>query len=390
MGQNKCENNTEAQFEPQRYLRRGVFSSVDLYASAFSDVPESVCVIRFPEHAAEELGELLQKGKGFPLGIHPTPFEDFRIFDVHILGRDYVGILVDLPCNVEVYKSLDCENLFKSTNLSQMLYIYDARNLPNSFIVYSGVNPNEVYYGQLKSSTAYLDPCFVSFISYLKDVLNWEWPSGLLPASRNIRSRKYRSTELFDINEVIEAEQEILDRVSMPNQDMFVIEMVPKSQMDQQIDLFNNEDQENSPFPTDSFYNRAKKATCMGVIGKDDNLRDMIGGFEVEDLSESDGEYCYFEFDEIQSDISDAIFRESLDGEDLKLSTDDNVSVDDSQTSYEDRNYDQFNSDSRPFIQEQLYAQMQTENADEFAFQDNDQYPFIEELDSSNSPYSEV
>ncbi|KAH7647118.1 transcription factor TAF7p TAFII55 [Cryptosporidium bovis] len=388
MGYSKNERSTQIQFVPQRYLRRGVFSSVDLSVSAFRDVPESVCIVRLPEHIAKEVNELFEKGEKFPFGIQPTPFEDFRIFDVHILDQDYVGILVDLPCNIEVYKSLDCESMFKSTNLSQMLYIYDARKLPRSFIIYSGININEIYYGQLKSNTAYLDPCFVSFIKYLKEVLHWEWPSGLLPASKNIRSRKYRNNELFDINEVVEAEQEILDRVSMPSQDMVTIEIVPRSEMNQQIHLFKNE-REGSPFQINSFYNKNTKATCMGIIGKDDSLRDMISRFKREDLNKKNKCSNNFEFDEIQSDISDVIFRESSDDENSKQNKN-NISTDISQQNYSNNGKsDQSSSSFRVSTQDQTYAQTQTQtqNGDNFLFQNNDQQcsSFIGDWESNST-----
>ncbi|OII74804.1 uncharacterized protein cubi_00357 [Cryptosporidium ubiquitum] len=312
MGISKVER--QLQFVPQRYLRRGVFSSVDLSSSIYSALPESVCVVKIPNTVSREVNSLLTRGEKFPFGIQPTPFEDFRIFDIHLLGIDYVGVLVDLPCNIEIYKSLDCESMFKSNNLNQMLYIYDAYSLPKWFINSQGVNTSSIYTGPMKSNMMYTDSTFVSFIKYLKESLHWEWPAGLLPASKGIRSRKYRNTELFDIGEVIEAEQELLDRVSMPNQDMVTIDVVSTKEMDDQIHLFKNE-QKNSPFPITSVFDKKKKATCMGIIGRDDDLRSMISRFKREDSHKKGTKQNTVEFEDIQSDISDVIFRESSDDE---------------------------------------------------------------------------
>ncbi|KAJ1606563.1 transcription factor TAF7p/TAFII55 [Cryptosporidium canis] len=305
----------QLQFSPQRYLRRGVFSSVDLSSSIYSALPESVCVVKFPDRVSKEANSMMSRGESFPFGLQPTPFEDFRIFDIHLMGEDYVGVLVDLPCNIEVYKSLDCESMFKSNNLSQMLYIYDAVSLPRWFVQSSGVDTSCVYKGPMRSNMMYTDPTFASFIGYLRESLHWEWPAGLLPATRGIRSRKYRNTELFDIGEVIEAEQELLDRVSMQNQDMVTIEVVSTKEMDDQIHLFKNE-QKNSPFPIPSVFDKKKKkATCMGVIGKDDDLRSMISRFKRDDTQKKGTKTNILEFEDIQSDISDVIFRESSDDE---------------------------------------------------------------------------
>ncbi|KAH8584867.1 TAF7-like RNA polymerase II TAF7L [Cryptosporidium sp. chipmunk genotype I] len=312
MGISKVER--QLQFVPQRYLRRGVFSSVDLSSSIYSALPELVCVVKIPDAVSKEVNGLLSRGEKFPFGIQPTPFEDFRIFDIHLLGQDYVGVLVDLPCNIEVYKSLDCESMFKSNNLSQMLYIYDANSLPKWFITSQGLNTSSIYKGPMKSNVMYSDQTFVSFIKYLKESLQWEWPAGLLPASRGVRSRKYRNTELFDIGEVIEAEQELLDRVSMPSQDMVTIDVVSTKEMDEQIHLFKHE-QKNSPFPIASVFDKKKKATCMGIIGKDDDLRGMISRFKREDSQKKGAKQNTLDFEDIQSDISDVIFRESSDDE---------------------------------------------------------------------------
>ncbi|EEA08255.1 uncharacterized protein CMU_019980 [Cryptosporidium muris RN66] len=297
------------QYVPQRYLRRGVFSSADLSNSIVSSLHESVCIIRFPEDVANYINENTNKGEYFVFAIQPTPLEDFRIFDVRIMNMDFLGILVDLPCNIEAYKSLDCESMFKANNINQMIYIYDPTNLPKWYKNRLNVNISEID-RCMTSNKVYSDPLCSGFITYLRDNLCWEWPAGLLPGSSNIRSRKYRNTELFDINEVIEAEQELLDRVAMPNQDMVTIELTTVSEMEQQLDFFRNTNK-NSPFPIPSIFNENKVATCMGIIGKNDDLRSMITRFK-KDTPHKKGKSTY-EIEEIKSDISDVIFRESSD-----------------------------------------------------------------------------
>lgn len=128
-------------------------------------------------------------GGDLGLTITPTPEEDYRIFEVTVekeLGDPnsqihLCGILLELPCLLEAYKSLEGELLFKCNDISQILYVYRKGD----------------------------DPPFN--IQQKKTLDLWEWRSGLTPGTHRIRSRKFKNFNVFEKADVSRAEREICD-----------------------------------------------------------------------------------------------------------------------------------------------------------------------------------
>ncbi|OEH75980.1 hypothetical protein cyc_04550 [Cyclospora cayetanensis] len=137
----------------QTALRRGLFSVTELEDWMGEDCPQldRQCLIRFPLEVAETL---------------------------RYRGR-LRGILVELPTLIETYKSVDSDILFKSGDVCQMLYVFDPQ-------------------------VSNMD------LSSLCDKQQWEWRAGLTPPTHRIRSRKFKNIDLFDREEIRDAELEVL------------------------------------------------------------------------------------------------------------------------------------------------------------------------------------
>jgi hypothetical protein len=125
----------------------------------------------------------------FDLGltITPTSEEDYRVFHLTFeqewknpSSRIHLrGILLELPCLLEAYKSLEDELLFKCNDISQLLYVY-----------YKDQNP--------------------PFDIQQKRAMDfWEWKSGLSAGTHRIRSRKYKSFNVFKKKDVSQVEEKL-------------------------------------------------------------------------------------------------------------------------------------------------------------------------------------
>ncbi|XP_026192687.1 uncharacterized protein LOC34621070 [Cyclospora cayetanensis] len=186
----------------QTALRRGLFSVTELEDWMGEDCPQldRQCLIRFPLEVAETLRQRLHnaaaaaaaaaaEGAELPepgaaalgLTIVPRPDYNYRAFDVKVSGyRGRLrGILVELPTLIETYKSVDSDILFKSGDVCQMLYVFDPQ-------------------------VSNMD------LSSLCDKQQWEWRAGLTPPTHRIRSRKFKNIDLFDREEIRDAELELL------------------------------------------------------------------------------------------------------------------------------------------------------------------------------------
>lgn len=215
-----------------RNPRRGIYPASELlhhkdaqvYDQEFGYL-ESVSIIRFPPDIAMLLrqrlaanyaeidaalasespgvddGRFFRRTEGFSGGlstlanegdlgltITPTPDEDYRRFHITVekeLGDSsskiyLTGLLLELPCLLEAYKSLEGELLFKCNDISQILYVYHEEEEP----------PFDI---QKKASDF------------------WEWRSGLTPGTHRIRPRKFKNFNVFEKKDVSRAEREICE-----------------------------------------------------------------------------------------------------------------------------------------------------------------------------------
>ncbi|CDI85725.1 hypothetical protein, conserved [Eimeria praecox] len=143
------------------------------------------------------------------LTIIPRPDYNYRAFDVKVSGyRGRLrGILVELPTLIETYKTVDSDILFKSGDVSQMLYVFDPQ-------------VNNLDLGSL---------C---------DKQQWEWRAGLTPPTHRIRSRKFKNIDLFDREEIRDAELEVLQASIHPpaiHTELDMLEARKKEQEQQEL-----------------------------------------------------------------------------------------------------------------------------------------------------------
>ncbi|KJP87427.1 hypothetical protein AK88_02859 [Plasmodium fragile] len=85
-----------------------------------------VCIIRFPPDVSKEIKKYLLKKK-LMLEIEPTNLLNSRLFFIHFrnINKKFWGILLELSTHIEVHKTLDRNNLYKTNDVSQMIYVYD-------------------------------------------------------------------------------------------------------------------------------------------------------------------------------------------------------------------------------------------------------------------------
>lgn len=98
---------------------------------------ENQLIIRFPEKLSQKVNEMFEKEVGEEIEI--TPFlsinnkgEEVSSFNIKIDNRNYEGVLTELPCVIESFKTIDDINLIKSNNISQMILVNDNPNTTNN------------------------------------------------------------------------------------------------------------------------------------------------------------------------------------------------------------------------------------------------------------------
>ncbi|SBT76481.1 transcription initiation factor TFIID subunit 7, putative [Plasmodium ovale] len=96
-----------------------------------SDV-DKVCIIRFPPVIAKEIKKYFLK-KNLDLEIEPTNLLNSRFFIIHFknIKKKLYGILLELSTHIEIHKTLDRTNLYKASDVSQMMYVYEPGNKRN-------------------------------------------------------------------------------------------------------------------------------------------------------------------------------------------------------------------------------------------------------------------
>lgn len=87
---------------------------------------DKVCIIRFPLSVCNEIKKCLLH-KNLDLDIYPTSLFNSRYFVIHFknLNKKFNAVLTELSTHIEVHKTLDGNNLYKSCDVSQMLYVFD-------------------------------------------------------------------------------------------------------------------------------------------------------------------------------------------------------------------------------------------------------------------------
>lgn len=192
-----------------------------LFPSAYlTDLPEmkdwdKQIIIRFPPDVASKLRERLSCDDtqlGLGLTITPLVQDDFRAFDVDFEGRigdpssirRLRGTLLELPTLIESFKTLDDDTLFKSADISQIIYCSDPNDPPPD-------------------------------LEKLKNEKYWEWPNGLTPGCKNIRTRNFRDLATHSEELIQKAEQEILELARGVTRDSVIFETVTEDDLQNQM-----------------------------------------------------------------------------------------------------------------------------------------------------------
>lgn len=133
-----------------------------------------------------KVGYKLHEG-GADIDIRFFPANDPRRAVVHVRGRRYAAILVDLPCVVESMKSWDKKNFYKVADVSQKLLVLGLVKTDDEARTYPV--PPEV------------------------DSKHWLYPHGLTPPMHWVRKRRTRhQTNVHRIEEIEAAVKALMDK----------------------------------------------------------------------------------------------------------------------------------------------------------------------------------
>ncbi|KAL1232985.1 Transcription initiation factor TFIID subunit [Trichinella spiralis] len=142
---------------------------------------ESDFILRLPSEEAEQLNKLLEQDnveKQLKIFVDvDTHTAEIKLCDKKLKGR-----LVDLPCVVELQKTLDKKNFYKVTDVSQMVICEKSDD-------------------ESKQSNSLNDD--------KKCEKRFQWPHGITPPMKNVRRRRFRKTLRKKYMDAPEIEREL-------------------------------------------------------------------------------------------------------------------------------------------------------------------------------------
>ncbi|VEV56113.1 transcription initiation factor TFIID subunit 7, putative [Plasmodium vinckei vinckei] len=102
-----------------------------------------VCIIRFPPKVSIIIKKHLIE-KDLDLEIKPTNLLNSRFFIINLknINKKYYGILLELSTHIEIHKTLDRNNLYKTNDVSQIIYVYDPQDKKNKKLIKKMINNN--------------------------------------------------------------------------------------------------------------------------------------------------------------------------------------------------------------------------------------------------------
>ncbi|CAD2103205.1 transcription initiation factor TFIID subunit 7, putative [Plasmodium vinckei] len=102
-----------------------------------------VCIIRFPPKVSIIIKKHLIE-KDLDLEIKPTNLLNSRFFIINFknINKKYYGILLELSTHIEIHKTLDRNNLYKTNDVSQIIYVYDPQDKKNKKLIKKMINNN--------------------------------------------------------------------------------------------------------------------------------------------------------------------------------------------------------------------------------------------------------
>ncbi|CAD5230313.1 unnamed protein product [Bursaphelenchus okinawaensis] len=152
---------------------------------------ENHLLLRVPQEYADRVREFCTDANPddhFNINFHP----ELRKGTLH-LGRETLHFTIyDLPCIIEVMKTLDNVNVYKVADLAQIL-ICSEKPVP------------EPTFNDLNGS----DPTKVESIIKQKKEKFYQYPHGVAPSLKNVRKRRFRKTKKKKYMDAPEIDKEV-------------------------------------------------------------------------------------------------------------------------------------------------------------------------------------
>ncbi|KAL1237847.1 Transcription initiation factor TFIID subunit 7 [Trichinella pseudospiralis] len=142
---------------------------------------ESDFILRLPSEEAEQLNKLLEQDnveKKLKIFVDV----DNHTAEIKLCDKKLKGRLVDLPCVVELQKTLDKKNFYKVTDVSQMVICEKSDD-------------------ESKQGNSLIDD--------KKCEKRFQWPHGITPPMKNVRRRRFRKTLRKKYMDAPEIEREL-------------------------------------------------------------------------------------------------------------------------------------------------------------------------------------
>lgn len=203
-------------------------------ASEEGEIHETHCLMRLTDKMSEEIHNFLNnpsvnldkacltiipKTSRFNPGPSPngSSMVDVPQFRLKFGETQSTASLVDLPCLVESYKTLDHVNIFKSNNVSQMIVAHpnnemdleQTKDFEKNFrkITTKELKPKEMFKETKAGSKA------ASKEKRMMTRVRYESLHGLTPPTKFIRQRFFRKKIMFEKGKVTETERVLMCRM---------------------------------------------------------------------------------------------------------------------------------------------------------------------------------
>jgi transcription initiation factor TFIID subunit 7 len=151
---------------------------------------ENHVIVRFPPEVAPRVEKILEENAGTSTEQLAITFNPDMRHGTFKLGQKPLAFKVhDLPCIVEVQKTLDKKNLYKVADLSQMIVVSNQE--------------------KFDESAEKAEPAEEAMFSKTKKEKSFQWPHGLAPPLKNVRKRRFRKTKKKKYMDAPEVEKEL-------------------------------------------------------------------------------------------------------------------------------------------------------------------------------------
>ena len=169
---------------------------------------ENQVYIRFPQEIADQINKCIDSENPEQLDIQLRGRDVVKKDNQHALEIDFQimdktmkGSLIDLPCISESYRSNDMINLFKSSDISQMIYIHkdDEKDVPE--LLAKKIVVEQVPSSQSGGSS-----------SEIKKVIKYKGYHGITPPTEFIVQRYYKEKSVNNKEKISEQEKK-LDKI---------------------------------------------------------------------------------------------------------------------------------------------------------------------------------